>query len=142
MSKESVIWAGRPQQAANLGVFILCALFAWLVIPLGIAVWKYLVIRATQYQLTTERYRTRYGVLNKTIDEIELYRVRDYRIDQPILLRVFGLSNLVMETSDRSHPVAVIRAIPNGEKVLHRLRRQVEYCRQAKRVRAVEFGEE
>ena len=142
MSKESVIWAGRPQQAANLGVFILCALFAWLVIPLGIAVWKYLVIRATQYQLTTERYRTRYGVLNKTIDEIELYRVRDYRIDQPILLRVFGLSNLVMETSDRSHPVAVIRAIPHGEKVLHRLRRQVEYCRQAKRVRAVEFGEE
>ncbi len=137
--REKRIWAGRPSQVDNLGTYVLAALFFWLVIPLIVAFWRYLSIRAMRYQVTTERFRNLYGVLNKTIDELELYRVRDYRIDRPLFLRLFGLSNLVLETSDRTHPTVTIRAIPDGAKVMRQIRDQVEACRDAKRVRSIDI---
>lgn len=139
--REKVIWRGKPSQVDNLGIFIMTALFFWLVIPIFVAFWRYLSVRAMRYQVTTERLRNLYGVLNKTIDELELYRVRDYRIERPLLLRLFGLSNLVLETSDRTHPTVTIRAVPDGGKVMRQIRDQVEVCRDAKRVRSVDIDD-
>ena len=76
MSDERDIWYGTPSQVINLGSFIFLGLFFWLVIPLLIILWKWLTIKYTKYELTTQRLRTRYGILNKKTDELELYRVR------------------------------------------------------------------
>ena len=65
MSEEKEVWFGNPSQAVNLGTFIFMGLFFWLVIPLLVILWKWLVIKNTKYELTTERLRTRHGVLNK-----------------------------------------------------------------------------
>jgi hypothetical protein len=73
------------------------------------------------------------------MDELELYRVRDYKFDQPIFLRLFGLGNITLHTSDKSDVVVTIRAIPNGEQLHEQLRSAVEACRIQKRVREVDF---
>jgi len=140
MAKEKLIWKGRPSQVINLGTYILMTLLIWLVFPLFIMIWKWLVVRNTQYAITTERMRTRHGVLNKRTDDLELYRIRDYYIERPLFLRLFGLGNLVMETSDTSHPQVTINAIPNAEALSNKLRRQVEECRMKKRVQEVDFA--
>ncbi len=135
---ERTLWTGTPSQVLNLPVFILCFLFAWLVIPIFIAVWKWLVIRFTEYELTTERLKHRYGVINKEMDDLELYRVRDYRLEQPFWLRIFGLSTITMQTSDRSHPVIRIPAIRNGDALREQIRTAVEACRKQKGVRELD----
>lgn len=138
MSDERTVWTGTPSQVINLPVFIVCGLLFWLIVPLFIMVWKWLVIWNTRYELTTERLKTRVGVINKKMDELELYRVRDYKLDQPLMLRVFSLGNIILQTSDRSNPVVMLRAVPDAEQLREQIRALVEECRRQKGVREVD----
>jgi uncharacterized membrane protein YdbT with pleckstrin-like domain len=131
---EVSIWTGSPSQVLNVPVFVVCALLCWLVVPVFYAAWRWLVLKNIRYELTSERLKLREGVLNKRLDEIELYRVRDYSLEQPLLIRIFGLSNITMRTADPSHAVFMLRAINDGELVLEQLRRHVEEARVKKRV--------
>ena len=125
-AEERTVWLGTPSQVINLGSFLLLGLFFWLIIPLFVILWKWLVVKNMKYELTTERLRMRHGVLNKKLDELELYRVRDYKLDQPFFLRIFSLGNIILQTSDRSHPTVVIQAIPEAEGLREQLRTYVE----------------
>lgn len=138
MSDEKALWSGTPSQVINLPVYILCAILFWLVIPLFVILWRWLVVRNTKYELTSERLKMRRGVLNKHMDEVELYRVRDYKLEEPLFLRLFGLGNITLRTSDRSHPVLSLRAIRNGEQLYDQIRDAVEQCRARKGVREVD----
>ena len=137
-AEEKTVWLGTPSQVINLGSFILLGLFFWLVIPLFIILWKWLVVKNMKYELTTERLRMRHGVFNKKLDELELYRVRDYKLDQPFFLRIFSLGNIIMQTSDRTHPTVVIQAIADAENLREQLRTYVEACRTRKGVRELD----
>ena len=134
MSDEQPVWSGSPSQILNLPVFVVCGVLFFLVIPIFIALWKWLVLRNTRYELTSERLKIRQGVLNKELDELELYRVRDYKLEQPLVLRIFSLGNITLRTSDTSHPYIVLRAIHEGEHVRELIRKYVEECRIKKRV--------
>ena len=79
------------------------------------------------------------GILNRNTDVMELYRVKDMNLAKPFILRIFGLSNVTLITSDRSMPTLVLRAIPNGTEVLNTIRDHVESLRDKKRVREVDF---
>jgi uncharacterized membrane protein YdbT with pleckstrin-like domain len=139
MQNEEVVWAGSPSQVVNLPVFVVCVLLCWLVVPIFVALWKWLVVKNIRYELTTERLKLRQGVLNRILDEIELYRVRDYRLEQPFFLRIFSLGNIIVRTTDTTHPLLVLRAVTDGENVLEGLRRNVEECRARKNVRALDL---
>jgi uncharacterized membrane protein YdbT with pleckstrin-like domain len=138
MAEEQALWRGTPSHWVNLPWTIVWLLLFWLVVPLFILLWQWLVIRNTVYELSSERLRLRRGVLNKHLDEVELYRVRDYKLEQPFFLRLFGLGNIIMHTSDRSHPVVRLRAIRDGEQLYERLRAAVEDCRARKGVRELD----
>jgi len=100
---------------------------------------RWLKTRARTYQVTSERIKVSDGVFNRKTDELELYRVRDYKVSEPFWLRVFGLGNLVISSMDVSSPSLEICAIrdPNGRR--EELRKYVELCRDKKRVRVTEF---
>lgn len=153
---EEILWKGSPSQLLNLGKHLLALAIAagigiggafvaplWFLLPLPLlwALWNFLVVRCRIYELTSERLRLYEGVLNQKIDEIELYRVKDTVIDRPFWLRIFGLSTLTLDTSDRSHPKVEIKAIADAKEVREKLRKQVEFWRDRKRVREVDFEE-
>ena len=137
--EEKEIWRGRPSQWINFGAFLLCFLFIWLVIPLFIALWKYLSVRTWKITITDQRMIEEKGVLSITTDELELYRVKDIRLEQPFLLRLVGLSNIVMSTSDKTHPQVIIPAIKDGKVLREELRLAVDKRREVKRVRETDF---
>jgi uncharacterized membrane protein YdbT with pleckstrin-like domain len=137
-STEQAVWAGSPSQLLNFPVFLVCVLLCWLVIPIFVALWKWLVVRNMRYELTSERLRVRTGVLNKELEETELYRVRDYKLEQPLALRLFSLGNITVTSTDISQPVVTLHAIRNSEAVREQIRHYVEDCRTKKRVRAID----
>src|SRR2546423_1625546 len=98
-SSEALVWQGSPSQLLNFPVFLVCVLLFWLVIPVFVAIWKWLVVRNIRYELTSERLRVRRGVLNKALEEMELYRVRDYKLVQPLVLRVFSLGDVTVTST-------------------------------------------
>jgi len=136
---EESLWVGRPSQVTNMGAYILCTLFCWLVVPIFIGLWKWIQLRNLKYELTTERLRTTQGVFSKRTDDLELYRVKDTTYLQPFFLRMFKLGNIELETSDKSSPFVVLHGIRNASEVREQLRRHVERRRDQKRVREVDF---
>lgn len=136
---EQVIWAGSSSQVRNLHIYILCALFCWLIIPIFYAIAKWIQLRARQYELTTQRVRIRQGVFSKRADELELYRVKDSTVFEPFWQRLFGLGNIVITTNDASTPSVTLEALPSARDTREKLRLATEECRDRKRVRIAEL---
>ena len=141
-SRESDIWAGSPSQITNLKTFILCGIFCWLLIPLFVALWRYLLVKTTRYELTSQRFRSSYGVISKRLDELELYRVKDTAFSQSLFQRIFGLATVSMTSSDSNTPYTAIESIPAGKarELREIIRTLVEDLRDRKRVREIDYA--
>ncbi len=158
--QERTVWEGRPSQVINLGAYLLWGLvvlvsavlgiwfrasgYAWLaVIPILVALfmmlWKYLDVRVRRIELTTERVRTYRGILSKQIDELEIYRIKDSRVLQPIYLRILGLGTVQLETSDKFIPEVRLHAIRDPRGLREQIRKYVEIQRVRKRVREIDI---
>ena len=136
---EKTIWEGTPSQVLNLKIYILCVLLCWLVVPIFIAIAKWLKLKCYKFEITTERIRITEGIFSKKIEELELYRIKDARVIEPFWLRLFSLGNIVLTTSDRSHPTLVIPAVPDVRGLREQLRNHIERMRLLKGVREVDF---
>ncbi len=149
-SGENVVWEGKSSQLLNLRHFILafillvagswCAvrfsglLFLVSVAAAGYAFYKFLIINSATYTITSQRIIRRAGVFNRTTFEIELYRVKDVHLYEPIYYRPFGLGNISLISSQRSVPVFQLTAIKNAASVREQLRHLVEKRRNEKGV--------
>jgi uncharacterized membrane protein YdbT with pleckstrin-like domain len=139
MEQEKIVWQGAPSQLINTSTFILCFLFCWLIVPIFVALTKWLQVKCTKYQVTSERIQITKGILSKRTDELELYRVKDTVLVEPFFLRLFKLSNILLYTSDKSTPGVLLQAIPDGKNTREELRRAVEIMRDKKGVREIDM---
>jgi uncharacterized membrane protein YdbT with pleckstrin-like domain len=134
---ERVEWTGTPSQWQNAGWFLACLLL----IPIPWAIWRWLVVRNTVFTLTTERLRTRRGVFSRITEDLELYRVRDTKLEQTFFERMFGLGEVILYTTDASTPEVHIPWLKDAELLRETVRRFAEERRDAKRVRTFESGD-
>ena len=94
------------------------------------------------YELTEDRLILRKGIFVKSIDEIELYRVKDVRMDFTLINQWAGIGTLGIDSSDettRDGPLV----IPHIERAAERreeLRRLVDAARQKRRVRELDVA--
>jgi uncharacterized membrane protein YdbT with pleckstrin-like domain len=135
---EQTVWRGTSSQWKNFGTYLLCGLFCWLIVPIFIALARYLQTKNKIYELTTERLKITEGVFSKLTDTLELYRVKDLETRQPILYRMFGVENVQLNTSDTSSPFIFIEAIPTNIALGDKIRNQVEAIRAQKGVREID----
>ncbi len=150
MEAEKTIYKTCPSQLLNLWPFTFCVLlFAGiivasvqlvnnylllaLIVPVVYAVWRWLAVKSMQLTLTNERIIISKGVLNKTTNETELYRVRDTTIEEPLFLRLFGLGSIVVFTTDDASPTHRFMAYRKPHWVKDQIRNYAEECRQKKR---------
>ena len=132
---EQTLWSGTSSQWKNLGPFLLCLL----VIPIPWAIYRWLAVKTTKYELTTERLITKRGIFSVDTDTLELYRVHDMAVTQPFFQRVLGLKTLQLVTGDTTSPRVLIDYIPASLNLQDTIRKQVEECRMRKRVRTVDI---
>ncbi len=131
---EQTLWSGTSSQWKNLGPFLLCLL----VIPIPWAIYRWLVVKTTKYELTSERLITKRGIFSVATDTLELYRVHDMAVTQPFFQRVLGLKTVQLVTGDTTSPRVLIDYIPASLNLQDTIRKQVEECRMRKRVRTVD----
>ena len=143
MPTEENVWTGSPSQITNLGTYVVCGLLTLTgigaIFAIPYAFWKYLVVKCQRYELTSQRLKVHSGVLNRKMDELELYRVKDTKFDQPFFLRIFGLGNVILVSSDATTPISAIHGIKDAEQIREKLRTLVEDRRDQKRVRIGEI---
>ena len=136
---EETIWRGTASQLKNLGCFILCFLFCWLIVPIFIGLRRFLETKNQVFELTNERLKTTQGIFSKVTESLELYRVKDIEVLQPFIYRIVGLENIKVNTSDLSSPVIVIDGISQSVGLPDKLRNQVEIIRRLKKVRELDI---
>lgn len=136
MSNERIEWTGTPSQMQNLGWFLACLLL----IPIPWAIWRWLVVKNTVFTLTDQRLSIRRGVFTRVTEDLELYRVRDTRLEQTFFERMFGLGEVILFTSDASTPELHLPWLKDAELLRETVRKLSEARRDAKRVRTLESG--
>ncbi|HEX2852961.1 MAG TPA: PH domain-containing protein [Opitutaceae bacterium] len=156
--EETLVWKGTPSQWTNFGTYFFCLLlaggvvaayfyftprqpliFAGLALPALWAFSRWVQTRCQVYEITSERIRTKTGLLSRVSTELELYRVRDYTVEEPFFLRLIGRGNLILQTSDRSNPRLVLHAVPGANALKDQIRTHTERMRQLRGVRDLDI---
>ena len=135
MSTEKDIWSGAPSHYGSFFYYIFCGVLCFFIFPIFMGLWRYLTIRTWKIAVTNQRVTEQKGVLSRSTDELELFRVKDIKLDEPLWIRIFGLSNIVLHTSDRTSPIVIIPAIKDGKELRETLRDLVDQRREQKGVR-------
>jgi uncharacterized membrane protein YdbT with pleckstrin-like domain len=117
---------------------------ALLAVALGIIAAKWLTSLAIAYEVTDDRLILHSGIVMKSIDEIELYRVKDVRIDFSIINQTADIGTITLCSSDettRDQPLAM-RDIPRARARRETLRTLVNAARQNRGVREIDLADE
>jgi uncharacterized membrane protein YdbT with pleckstrin-like domain len=109
-----------------------------------IVLWKWIQNMAALYEITPERLVVRRGIIFKSIDEIELYRIKDVRMDFSLLNQWAGIGNICLASSDETTRVGdlVMRHIEKARERRETLRRLVDAARQRRGVREIDMVHE
>jgi uncharacterized membrane protein YdbT with pleckstrin-like domain len=148
--EEQVVWQGKSSQLVNLRNFVVYSIISIVLIYLGsrfsvyimggalICVAKMLYdwcyTNTALYILTNQRIIHRSGVLDKTTFEIELYRVKDALLFEPLFLRFFSLGNIKLSSSQKSTHNFMIEAVAHSTSLRETIRKLVEKRRAEKGV--------
>jgi uncharacterized membrane protein YdbT with pleckstrin-like domain len=160
MNEETIVFRGSPSILTRFGAIFLSLLVLVAAVAVifvvqdpraryalgalgGVALLHMLIViilvKATQYEVTSERIRVRRGIFTKRTDELELYRANDTSLIEPLTMRMFGLGTIEVRTMDTTTPKLYLEAIHGARKLREELRKCIEQCRERKGVRVTEF---
>lgn len=149
-NNEVIVWKGKSSQLLNFKQFTmslivigasiwLAVLYSPFIYLVGVAAllyafYQYLIVNSASYTITNQRIIRRMGLFNRTTFEIELYRVKDVHLYEPLQLRLFGLGTISLISSQRREQIFEIIAVSNAAEIREQLRHLVEKRRNEKGV--------
>ncbi len=113
--------------------------FALALLTLGLA-WLVLWVRRIQirYYITDQRIELVEGVFNLRRMTVELFRVQDYEVQEPLFLRLRGGGNLLIRSLDPEEGEITLTGIAGVHEVFETVRRATLEQRESHRVRLLE----
>lgn len=101
---------------------------------------KWISNQSASYELTSQRMILRTGIIFKRVDEIELFRVKDVRVDFSLVNQITGIGTICLRSSDASSHGAdfTMRDVPKARVLRETLRTLIDQARQRRRVREVD----
>ena len=114
---EHTLFEGHPA--------VIYSLWQWLlvVLTLGIAWIAYwFKSMALSYKITTQRVKIERGILSKTQDAVELFRIDHFDLHKPLGMRLAGYCLLHLRSSDASFQTVILYGIPGLEPLADKLR--------------------
>ena len=106
VEEERVVWEGTPDPVLS---------------PVA--------AKTTKYEITNERIRISSGLLGRSTDSLDLFRIQDVRVEKSITQRARGRGDLHITSTDDSTPTLTLEAIEKPDEVAETLRRHVTESR-------------
>src|SRR5262249_4158329 len=110
-----------------VGLGLLCAVIWWMgwafdtglppvviaaagLVPLIVGIiYSWLVRIGTEYRVHQESLEVESGLVARSIDNLQLFRVRDLRLRQSLLGRILGVGDVTVTSTDQTTPHLTIR---------------------------------
>jgi len=152
---EKELWKGTYSNKAMIGAWLACGLVSvallaigvwlmhwipwvwWVVLVVVLLIWPYhyLLLKyrrlSVRYRLTSQRFFHEVGILRRVTDRIEVIDMDDITFEQKLLERLVGVGTIRITSSDRSHPLLMLRGIERVKKVAE----MMDDARRAERIR-------
>ena len=128
----SLVIKARP---AVEQIIIIAGLSIALVLFLTVLYKKYSIL----YRLSTQRLFLVSGLVSRRVEELELFRVRDIRVEQSIWQRILKYGRMTVFSTDASAPKFEMKGVPNPLKIKDAIRVHFRIARLRERVRPTEF---
>ena len=170
MEREQKIWKGVSSQWINADAYLMCAvsslifisgiielffnkndikmlvIFNYAVLLLGLLInmlvplWKYYDTDLNIYNITNQRILERKGVFFRKTSELEFYKVKHIKLEQPYFSSLLGLSNIIIYSSDFSTPLLKINGIKDRVNLKEKIHQAVEKWRDEKGIRGIDVS--
>lgn len=135
---ETSLWSGGYSPKAMVGTWVFGAVltlaaliivglyfssyFLWALLAIlvlwGLVGLTYAYRRlGVQYELTSQRFIHQTGLLSRRTDRIEVIDIDDVSVKQGPVQRIFGVGTVVIESSDKSHPMLEMIGIADVKNV-------------------------
>jgi membrane protein YdbS with pleckstrin-like domain len=101
--------------------WVMLGVIALVVLWLGI---QAVILKCTSYRISQDRVEYERGVLNRSMDNLDMFRVTDVRMHLTLLDRLWGIGTVEILSSDETHPVlwlAKIRDPRNAYDIIKRV---------------------
>ena len=104
---------------------------------------RWLRNRSATYEITDQRLIIKRGILFKTIDEVELYRIKDVRLGYSLLNQMTDIGTITLTSTDRTTAGGEfsLRDIPMARERREGLRKLVDRARQRRGVRELDVDD-
>ena len=137
---RSSTWGWLRGSLAGWATLLLCLVGVGLIVVVA----RWFQNLATTYELTEDRLILHKGIFNKSLDEIELYRVKDVRVEFSLIAQWAGIGTIVLESSDETtgdRPL-IMRDIDGAKPRREKLRELVNAARRLRGVREFDMVQE
>jgi len=128
-------WAGWTFDTGLSPLAVAGAGLLPLVVGIG---YSWLVRLGTEYCLYQNSLEVQSGLLSRSVDNLQLFRVRDLRLRQSLLGRLFGVGDLMVTSTDQSTPYLTIRGVEEPRALYDTLRELVARSQATRRTMIVE----
>lgn len=131
---EELLFEGRPAAIPGVGALVVA------ILTLGLAALYFWVqSRGVSYKVTNRRVMVERGVLSKRLEQIDVFRIRDFVVERPFGQRLLGTGNIQLLTADPTTPSLELRALKTDVVALYeKLRAAADADRTRRGVRVVD----
>lgn len=105
--------------------------YSIVMLPLVFGVYRLIKTELNLFYFYDDRLVFWVGLANRHKENIEYYRIKDHYMNQPIHLRIFGLSTMTILSTDRRHPTLKLKGFRNLDDFSDELRVLIEKSRES-----------
>jgi len=105
LSVNQVLAIGRYRVLAGVALGALVVLILLL---------KILRLKMIYYEVTADRIEWRRGILDRRVDNLDMFRVIDLKMRRTLLDCIFGVGTVALVTTDKTDPAFVFKKIRNS----------------------------
>ena len=114
LTKPQFSLFGQYRIMIGLGLGLTVAL--WLVLKMG-------NLRTTYYQVTAQRIEWARGILDRKVDNLDMFRVIDLKLRRSFFDRLLGIGTVVLSTTDKSDPEFVFEKVRGARQLYDVIKR-------------------
>ncbi len=102
LTEVQILMFGQYRIMAGIGLIVVVAL---------ILLFKMVQLKMTYYEVTSDRIEWSRGILDRRVDNLDMFRVVDLKMRRTIFDCIFGIGTICLITTDKSNPEFVFENI-------------------------------